>query len=394
MIKYDLRAYNHDDFVGILDMLRGSDVSFTNLEGPVKTNLGGWPTKKQLAHAFDPRVLDALKWMGFNLLSLANNHAFDLGSLGVLSTIESARKLGFTFAGTGANLEEAGAPCYLETTKGRVALIAMASGSLPENAFATSKCDALPARPGINPQMLEVCHVVKKKDLDMLKQLSKTIGYEGMKVARIAVGWQKPDVDTFDFYGEKFVEGEEYEEHRMLSEADLARNLNNIKQATEFADFVVVYMHQHHWDSDWQKTPTWLQDFAHKCIDAGATAFVGHGVPMLHGIEIYKKRPIFYSLGNFIFHIEHQSHYRDPRIWQSVVALSSFVDEELQSMRLCPVVLGGEMALLEEDYKHRTVPLLVHGQYAKSILERMVELSRPFGTEIKIVDDQAEIKLS
>ena len=40
---------------------------------------------------------------------------------------------------------------------------------------------------------------------------------------------------------------------------------------------------------------------AHWAIDQGADLFAGHGPHFLRGIEIYKNRPIFYSLGNFIF---------------------------------------------------------------------------------------------
>lgn len=36
-------------------------------------------------------------------------------------------------------------------------------------------------------------------------------------------------------------------------------------------------------------------------IDAAADVVVGHGPHVLRGIEVYKGRPIFYSLANFIF---------------------------------------------------------------------------------------------
>ena len=44
--------------------------------------------------------------------------------------------------------------------------------------------------------------------------------------------------------------------------------------------------------------------FAKAVIDAGADVFVGHGPHVLRGIEIYKGKPIFYSLSNFIFQNE------------------------------------------------------------------------------------------
>ena len=43
---------------------------------------------------------------------------------------------------------------------------------------------------------------------------------------------------------------------------------------------------------------------AHLAIDAGADIFVGHGPHILRGIEIYKGKPIFYSMANFAFENE------------------------------------------------------------------------------------------
>jgi len=58
------------------------------------------------------------------------------------------------------------------------------------------------------------------------------------------------------------------------------------------AECVIVYQHSHYWDrGDWRRTPEWQKRWARRCIDAGATAFVGHGVPLLHGLEIYRGRP-------------------------------------------------------------------------------------------------------
>ena len=38
-------------------------------------------------------------------------------------------------------------------------------------------------------------------------------------------------------------------------------------------------------------------------VDAGADIVVMHGAPLLHGVEIYRGRPIFYDLGNFIYNV-------------------------------------------------------------------------------------------
>jgi poly-gamma-glutamate synthesis protein (capsule biosynthesis protein) len=73
-------------------------------------------------------VLDCLKDMGFNLLSLSNNHAWDPGEAGLRITAGEVMHRGFAHAGTGVNSTAATAPGFLDTPAGRVALIAMASG--------------------------------------------------------------------------------------------------------------------------------------------------------------------------------------------------------------------------------------------------------------------------
>ena len=49
--------------------------------------------------------------------------------------------------------------------------------------------------------------------------------------------------------------------------------------------------------------PDFVEEFAHFCIDAGAHAVIGHGPHLLRPVEVYKNRPIFYSLGDFILQL-------------------------------------------------------------------------------------------
>ncbi len=93
-----------------------------------------------------PCCLDALKAVGFNALSLSNNHAFDLGPGGILSTLEEVRKRGFLHAGIGADEVDASQPGILDTDKGRVALVSMDASPQPDHFYAGE------GRPGINRQ--------------------------------------------------------------------------------------------------------------------------------------------------------------------------------------------------------------------------------------------------
>ena len=66
---------------GVVDFLRQADVVFTNLETVIRGFRAEAPTRELLTlHASSPAVLNALKATGVDLMTTANNHAFDLGS--------------------------------------------------------------------------------------------------------------------------------------------------------------------------------------------------------------------------------------------------------------------------------------------------------------------------
>lgn len=75
----------------------------------------------------------------------------------------------------------------------------------------------------------------------------------------------------------------------------------DIKRAKDFyrADIVIAYPH---WGWEGDKTASQNQvQLAHLMIDSGADAVVGGHPHVTQNIENYKGKPIFYSLGNFIF---------------------------------------------------------------------------------------------
>ncbi|HEX2954985.1 MAG TPA: CapA family protein, partial [Bacillota bacterium] len=85
--------------------LRSSDLVIGNLESPF--NLKGWPINMFTG---DPRALPALRYGGFDVVSLANNHTLDCGTRGLLDTVGLLRENGIKVVGAGANREEARRP--------------------------------------------------------------------------------------------------------------------------------------------------------------------------------------------------------------------------------------------------------------------------------------------
>ncbi len=62
--------------------------------------------------------------------------------------------------------------------------------------------------------------------------------------------------------------------------------------------YIIAFLH---WGNEYDTQKAVQQEFAHKLIDGGVDAIVGSHPHVVQGIELYKNKPIFYSLGNFIF---------------------------------------------------------------------------------------------
>lgn len=365
MIRSDMRATAPAEVPVIQALLKG-DVKFTNLESTVAEK--GETVHEGRGFLTPPEALDALQTFGFNLVSLASNHAFDLGVTGIQNTIRETDKRKIVHAGTGNNATEAVAPGYLRTPKGTIALIASSSGLITPGGKAT------PDHPGVNE-------------------------------LRVEAG-DKENEATEDLPGAP---------PNTPNPGDAQRILQSIRDARQHADLVIVYEHNHIFGNHSFSTifsegmaerlapNEWLVKWTHAEIDAGADIVVMHGAPLLHGVEIYRARPIFYDLGNFIYNVPPTLTYIDePMSWESVVAYVAFQGKKLESISLRPIVLnviGEGQPDVHSEYTNnqfldtRGLPSPAAGAKAGYILERLANESKPFGTTIRIKGDTAEILL-
>src|SRR5579862_1087950 len=350
MIRTDIRAHSSAAVPVIQSLLKG-DVIFTNFETTIFDPRKG---QKRTDGRFvsPPEAMEALKTFGFNLLSLANNHSFDLKTAGVQNVLEQSARLNMAHAGVGKTIDEAVAPGYPKTPKGTVALIAMASGPVPDGGNATA------SRAGVN---------------------------------ELHVSGDKP------------------------SDEDTRRILQSIGEARKKADMVIVYEHNHIFDKPFQTImleelperlgpPEWLKKWTRAEIDAGADIVVMHGAPLLHGVEIYHGHPIFFDLGNFIFQVPPPDTLLDePIVWESVVAYVEFQGRNLQSIKFRPIAMNKIGQGQADTHDAHTVNLFLQtrglprpatGEQAHYILKRLADLSRPFGTTVLVKDDAAELELN
>ena len=365
MIRSDIRATAPAVVPVIQGLLKG-DVVFTNLEAAVAEK--GQTIHEGRGFLTPPEALDALTTFGFNLLSLSGNHAFDLKVKGVQNTLREADGRKIVHAGTGNNLAEAAAPAYLHIPKGTIALIASASGLIVPGGSASAE------RPGVNELRIEAGGKPNEATVDLPDAPANTPNPE-----------------------------------------DSQRILQSIRDARRHADLVIVYQHNHVFANHSFGTiftegmperlapNDWLKKWTHAQVDAGADIIVMHGAPLLHGVEIYHGKPIFYDLGNFIYNLVPTLTYIDePMSWESAIAYVQFQGRSLQSISLRPIalnVVGEGQPDIHNEYADnqflhtRGLPAPATGARAGYILQRLAELSKPFGTKFEIKGDTAEIKI-
>jgi poly-gamma-glutamate capsule biosynthesis protein CapA/YwtB (metallophosphatase superfamily) len=346
MIRSDIRVHA-PKVIPTWALLLKADVVFTNFESTVVEKGEPLTAGRFLT---PPEALDALQALGFNLLSLANNHSFDMKVPGIRHALDEANRRKIVHAGTGNTLEEAAAPAYLKTPKGTVALVAIASGLVADGGSATS------TRPGVNELRVE----------------------KGTPNAE-----------------------------------DAQRILANIREARAKADLVIVYEHNHVFGDvpfttmmleelpERLRPAEWLKQWTHAEVDAGADIIVMHGAPVVHGVEIYRGRPIFFDLGNFIFQYPPARVSLDePIIWESVVASVQFRGRSLQSIKFRPLTLnklGQGQPDVEDEHtsnlflQTRGLPTPATGEQARFILDRLADSSRPFGTTVVVRGETAEV---
>src|SRR4051794_31761898 len=106
-----------------LTTLRGGDAVIAHVETPYTLEGIQMPVDVP-SGAGDPARLSALPTAGFNLATIAGNHAYDQGLPGVRDTIASLRALGIQTAGTGLTIGEARTPAFLERKGIRFGLLA------------------------------------------------------------------------------------------------------------------------------------------------------------------------------------------------------------------------------------------------------------------------------
>jgi poly-gamma-glutamate synthesis protein (capsule biosynthesis protein) len=392
-------------FAPVGSLIRAADVAFGNFEGTAldaahltavpQAEFGGvWIIDS-------PLVPKDLKAIGFDMMSRANNHALDWGLDGMRNTSRLLDEAGIVHAGVGEHRAGARAPRYFETEKGRVALVSIASTFTPLSRSAPPAGQA-PGRPGVNALRTTRYSLVTAEELRALRKIRDEQPAGSVRPP------EKEPADELELFGAHYKVGDHRGFTYTMDPIDEREILKSVREAKQMSDFVIVTIHAHE-PGNWSQEPAdFLPRLAHEAIDAGADQFIGHGPHQIRGIEVYRDRPIFYSLGDFIFQLDllepvandlYEQYKMDPAsatdaefnamwnalvfggdVWyQSVVTTTRFDKGRAVEIRLTPIDLSYTARGAD-----RGVPRLADTAVAKTILERLRRLSQPFGTRIDI----------
>ncbi len=366
LIKKDPRMRWDDPYGSLRPMLDRADVAFTNFEMAVLSEADrcGIPTDYEVSfgiprltpedrpgnsggpHAVAPEVMGFLSDLGFNLMSLSNNHAWDLGDCGVAATRTAAETYNVAYAGVGLDISTASAPGYLTVGDFTIALIA-----------ATTSHDERGA----------IRHAVNGVWIGWQEDLDRNLA---------AVREAATNADFVLYYHHFQLDLDEF--------SDVAP-----EDSTGDGHFWVENV------ADWQT------DFARNILDAGASIYVGNGYRAFDGVEVYNGKPLLRQIGGLAYQGLNPKvgGYDEHRPWEGLLAELVIRSGRVERIDFMPLDLdeGEAYRSAYEDIEflsRRGLAQLATGPLADSILLRLRDLSARYGTELTIADSRARLEIA
>lgn len=244
-------------FEGIRELTKKSDFSILNFETNISTSNCS-PIRKHGPNLTTiPQSLDFIKYLGFNVVTLANNHFYDYGEIAVDNTLKILDDKNVKHVGGGRNIKEAGKILYLKKDKEILAVI-----NACEHEFSIADED----RGGSNP------------------------------------------LNVISIY-------------------------HSIIDAKKYADYILCIIHGGH--EHFQFPSLRMQEWYRFFIDIGADVVVNHHQHCYSGMEIYKGKPIYYGLGNFLFDCVEQ---KSISLWNEGILVDIDFSDKLIETSVIPYI--------------------------------------------------------
>ncbi|MBX3119574.1 MAG: CapA family protein [Fimbriimonadaceae bacterium] len=265
-------------FVEISPYTVGCDVFIGNLEIPLtdrttptsRKSAEDVKAKRQFILKADPGHATHLKATGFDLVTLGNNHSMDYGPTGLIQMLKGLDSNRIAYAGAGINRDLAWEPAAREDkTHPKLSLTSMLA-FMGDGALNT----CWPAGP-------------------------KSAGLAALKLGGVVNDKTLPTIQVI------------------------------VDRAKKSGGFAIIALH---WGLEKQTTPTPYQvALGRAFIDAGADVVLGHHPHVLQGAELYKGKPIFYSLGNLI----------SPRPGSTAIFQLRFQGNDIEQVSVLPCSISG-----------------------------------------------------
>ncbi|MBI4331964.1 MAG: CapA family protein [Chloroflexi bacterium] len=368
------RATPDDLFDLARPVLKEADITFAQLEGTYSEK-GAPQIYRPVALHISPRNLSAVKNAGFNIVSCAGNHNLDYGLEAFVDSIENVRAAGVAVIGAGKDLNEARKPAIMQVRGARVGFLG------------------------------RIAIVPPNYNVDISKP--------GMAQLRVATAYERREFDQ---------PGLPPRIYTIPREEDVKEIIEDIEKLRPQVDVLV-------WSCHWgvQHARGMVADYqkqvGHMVIDAGADLILGHHPHLLHAIEVYRGKAIFYSMGNFAFdayaivpkeiiekygpynvpeEIRRRGRERNRERWgideeydpdyptnqhppvsrNTVIVKCSIVDKKIQRISIVPVLL---------NKKGQPEPLSAASQAGAEVVKFQEESSKEFGTKLIIEGDEATV---
>ena len=387
---------NAGDLRGVATILGQASLAIANFELAMVSSPEALPRAVTESPTW-PRAMPAaarmLRALGVGAVSLANNHVLDAGADGLDVLQARLDEVGIAQAGAGRNLDTAQRPAFVDTAEGRVAVVSVTLSFAPGTRAFSSRGD-IAGRPGVNGL-----------------RYSRRVTVDAAAFAGLAAAFppsvfrQNPDGRSWDLHGLTVERGSVGGLRLVADRGDLEALAASVRDARAAADVVVVSLHAHEPGNRIDEVPEIVRTVAHAAVDSGAHVVHGHGPHRLRGIEVYRGRPIFYSLGNLVFpdrdlspeaadvFEDHATNVLSPVAsasppvvdfsedvwWQSAIALVQIEHDDVSRVELHPIDLG-----VGEDMRTRGLPRVALPTMASAILERLKRLSAALGTTVSV----------
>lgn len=299
-----------------------ADISVCNLESPLTDEGTPHPTKS-IVFRGSPSNVAGLVYAGIDIVGIGNNHIMDYGAVGMKKTQEVLTANGIRFSGAGMNSYFALQPVFF-------------------------------SKKGVNIAFFSLCNRAGREDsLDMFQPF-------------LDAGYNKPGLGY-------------------LTKQNLKRC---IEYSRELSDLVVIQMHSGNeyfispnfsYEGFFPLDPEIIQfptkplmrerQLRQYAIDLGADLVICHHPHVLQGFEVYKRKLIAHSLGNFAFDQEFSETF------PSVILNSKINANGFYSFSLVPVFI--------DNY----IPKPATGELGLHILNRLANYSRELNTLVQVVPD-------